>query len=292
MLNILLHNNKINYIKSKKTKNSLSVLDYGANNYDNLDIAINKSILDLLDKQNKDKEVSVVIDSQLCMFNEVFCEDEDSLEFHNNLSGNNNLINHMDSYYYPIGIRDDHYLGIHIDKSIKKRLLNSIGMLDCSLTSFGVGIFSSEVLARYVFGAKTLDDYLIIRFITSSIIEVLYVEDGLFMFYGKYKLQKGKIKSLKSIGSIDSKTKIDSCLDKIILKQSKTTSIIQKIFIYQSNGQSPIVKEFINNNKKTNIHLLNLFNHTNSSEIEMSIKDSFKYLSYAELGNIFRGMHV
>ena len=120
MLNILLHNNKINYIKSKKTKSSLSILDYGTNEYNSLDIAINKSISDLLDKQNKDKEVSVVIDSQLCMFNEIFCEDEDSLEFHNNLSGNNNLANHMDSYYYPIGIRDDHYLSIKIHIYIYK----------------------------------------------------------------------------------------------------------------------------------------------------------------------------
>ena len=293
MLNIALYHNRINYIQSKRTRNSLSITNYGDSNYDSLDIAINKSILDVLNKEKiKNEKISYVIDSELCTFNEVFFENEENLDFHKNLSGNSNLQDHMDSYYYPIGIRDDHYLGIHLDKSIKKRLQNSIADSSCSLSSFGIGIFSSEILAKYVFQAKALDDYLILRFVTSNIVEVLYIDDGLLMLYGKYKISGGKIKSLKEIGTIELKVKIKSCLDKVILKKNKNTSIIQKIFIYQSNGQSPIIKELMQNKKSTNLILLNLFNYENSLESRMTIKESFNYLSYAELGDTFRGMHV
>ena len=293
MLSIAIYNNKINYIESKRSRNSLSISNYNTNRYDGLDNAINKSTKDILGTgKSKNKRVSCVIDSQFCTFNEIFCENEESLEFHNNLSGNNILSNHMDSYYYPIGVRDDHYLGIHIDKSIKQRLLNTIEDTNCSFSSFGIGIFSSEILARYVFQAKGLDDYLMLRFIRNNLVETLYIDDGLLASYGKYKISNGKIKSIKSIGELENKKKVKGCLDKIILKKNKSTSMIQKVFIYQSEGQSPIVKELIKNKKNSNFVLLNLFNYSDSLGYEASISDTIKHLSYAELGHIFRGIHV
>tara|TARA_Y100000588_G_scaffold382292_1_gene469481 strand:- start:325 stop:984 length:660 start_codon:yes stop_codon:yes gene_type:complete len=219
MLSIALYNNKINYIRSQRSRNGLLITDHGVKNYNSLDVAINKSSTDILDRdKTKKEEISYVIDSQFCVFNEIFCENEESLGFHNNLSGNCNLSSHMDSYYYPIGTRGDHYLGIHVDKSIKQRLQNSIEGTKSSFSSFGVGIFSSEILARYLFQAKRLDNYLVLRFITSNLIEVLYISDGLLMFYGKYKISNGKIKSIKSIGDTENKSKVERCLDKIITK--------------------------------------------------------------------------
>ena len=293
MLSIAIYNNKINYISSKRSRNSLSIINHGTNAYDSLDSAINKSTKDILDKNKiKNESVSYILDSQLCSFNEIFCENEDSLSFHSTLSGSNKLSSHIDSYYYPIGNRDDHYLGIHLDKSIKQRLLNAIEKSDCSFSSLGVGIFSSEILARYIFQAKALDDYLILRFITSNLIEILYINDGLLMSYGKYKISSGKIKSIKVVGDIDSKKKIEDSLDKIILKKNNTISTIQKVFIYQSQGQSPIVKNILKNQSNTNLILLNLFNYNHSNQYQATIPDSFKDLSYAELGSIFRGIYV
>ena len=293
MLSIAIYNNKINYISSKRSRNNLLVTNYGTSIYDSLDNAINKSTKDILNKEKiKNESISYLIDSQLCTFNEIFCENEDSLNFHENLSGNNKLSSHIDSYYYPIGTRNDHYLGIHIDKSIKQRLLNMIEDSNCSFSSLGIGIFSSEILARHVFQAKALDDYLILRFITSNLIETLYINDGLLMSYGKYRISNGKIIAIKVIGDIENKKKIGYCLDRIILKKNKTTSIIQKVFIYQSQGQSPIVKDLLKSKNNTNLILLNLFNYSNSTEYQVTIPDSFKHLSYAELGNIFRGIYV
>ena len=68
--------------------------------------------------------------------------------------------------------------------------------------------------------------------------------------------------------------------------------MIQKVFIYQSQGQSPIVKDLLKSKNNTNLILLNLFNYSNSKEYQITIPDSFKHLSYAELGNIFRGIYV
>ena len=144
MLSIAIYNNKINYIRSKRLRNSLSITSHGISRYDNLNDAIKKSIKDILSKDKiVDKSISCVIDSQFCTFNEIFCENEESLEFHNSLSGNSNLSNHTDSYYYPIGTRDDQYLGVHIDKSIKQRLSNIIEDNNYSFSSLGIGIFSS-----------------------------------------------------------------------------------------------------------------------------------------------------
>ena len=293
MLNIALYNNKINYIRSDRNRKGLSIISCGANQYDSLDTAINKSAVDIFNKDKiKSEKISYTIDSQFCVFNNIFCENENSLDFHNDLSGNGVLSNHMDSYYYPIGLRDDHYLGIHIDKSIKQRLQNATKNINSSFSSFSIGIFSAEILARYIFQAKGLDDYLILRFINSNLIEVLYIDDGILMLYGKYRVSRTNIKSIKSFGNMESKKKIENCLDKIIVKRNKSTSIIQKIFIYQSQGQSPIVKELIRNQKNTNLILLNLFNYTNSSAYNCTIKQVINDISYSELGHIFRGMHV
>ena len=92
MLSIAIYNNKINYIRSKRLRNSLSITNHGISGYDSLNDAIKKSIKDILSKDKiVDKDVSCVIDSQFCTFNEIFCENEESLEFHNSLSGNSNF---------------------------------------------------------------------------------------------------------------------------------------------------------------------------------------------------------
>ena len=68
--------------------------------------------------------------------------------------------------------------------------------------------FSSEILARYVFQARALDNYLVLRFVTSKLIEILYINDGILMLYGQYRISNGKIKSIKAIGSVEDKKKI------------------------------------------------------------------------------------
>ena len=149
MLSVAIYNNKINFMRTKRSRKALSITHHGINRYDNLDCAIKNSFSDLLKKESNinDKDVCCVVDSHLCSFNEVFLENESSLEFHHTLSGNSNLSSHINSYYYPIGIRDDHYMGVHIDKSIKERILNAVNDSNCSLNSLGVGIFSAENLA-------------------------------------------------------------------------------------------------------------------------------------------------
>ena len=293
MLSIAIYNNKLNYIRTKRSRTNLLITHYGINRYDNLNHIIKSSFKDILTKENKinDKDISCVIDSQFCSFNEVFFENESSLEFHNNLSGNSNLSDYIDSYYFPIGLRDDHYLGIHVDKSIKQRILNAVEDNNCSLSFLGIGIFSAEILARYIFQAKTLDSYLVLRFITSNLIEILYINDGLLMLYGQYRISNGSVKPIKSIGSSKDKSKINQCVEKIILKRNKKVSMIQKVFIYQSQGQSALVKDLIKD-KSNNYILLNAFNYNNSLGYKATIQNTMNHLSYAELGHIFRGLNV
>ena len=93
------------------------------------------------EKIRNEDTISFVIDSQFCSFNEIYCEDSPLLEFHNDLSGNSSFKDYFDSYYYPITSRDDHYLGIHIERGFKQQILNSIDGLDFSIRSIGIGIF-------------------------------------------------------------------------------------------------------------------------------------------------------
>ena len=92
MLGISLYKNKINFIRtSKLNNNNLSVTHYGTYKYENLNKVISCSLKDIIKKENitTEKSVSIILDSQFCLFNEIFCEDLQSLDFHNNLSGNN-----------------------------------------------------------------------------------------------------------------------------------------------------------------------------------------------------------
>ena len=181
MLGISLYKNRINFIRTcKLTNNDLSVTHYGTYKYDNFNKVISNSLKDIIknEKITTENTISLVVDSQFCLFNEIFCQASESLDFHNNLSGNSEMSAYLDSYYYPISFRDDHYMGVHIDKNIKQNIIASIDKLGFSIRSISVGIFSAEKLADAVFNAKSLDNYLLVRFITSSALEILYINDG------------------------------------------------------------------------------------------------------------------
>ena len=87
MLGISLYKNKINFIRiSKLNNNDLSVTHHGIYKYENLNKVISCSLKDIIKNENitTEKSVSIVLDSQFCLFNEIFCEDPQSLDFHNN----------------------------------------------------------------------------------------------------------------------------------------------------------------------------------------------------------------
>lgn len=293
MLAISLYKNKINYIKTSKLKNNdFSVTHHGIYKYENLNKVISCSLKDIVknEKITTENSVSIVLDSQFCLFNEIFCEDPQSLDFHNNLSGNSKINSYLDSYYYPIGCRDDHYMGIHIDKNLKQQIFESVDKLGFSIRTINVGIFSADKLANFLFNAKSLDNYLLIRFITSSSLEILYINDGLLSVYARYKIINKKIKSLKVIGNKSDEKQVKLALDQI-LKGRKSISNINKAFVYQSSGYSPVVKNLINKKHK-NVVLLNLFNYENLETNNQNITTTMAQVTFSELGQLFGGINV
>ena len=294
MIGVSIHRNEITYLQSSRKKDDFSVLNHGNIKYTNYDKIITDVVADIsnLDSINKkDKNISFVIDSELCLFNEVFCEDEKSLDFHNELSGSNGVLDYMDSYYYPINSRDDHYLGIHINKNIKAGLVESVKTSSYSLRSIGIGLFSAEMMARNAFGAHALDNYLVIRFITSNSVELLYMDDGILILYGKYKISGNSIHPIKTIGNKKQSDEIISFLNHLTKANRINTKKINKVFIYQSSGQSPIVKKLISKKSK-DVALLNLFNYDASNGSNKAVSKVFAHLKFAEHGQLFRGLNV
>ena len=106
------------------------------------------------------------------------------LDFHNNLSGSGDMTTYLDSYYYPITSRDDHYIGVHIDKNLKEKIIESIDKLGFSIRSIGVGIFSAEKLADAVFNAKLLDN--------SNITKIPQIRSRKIVFKKQSKFSKRK----------------------------------------------------------------------------------------------------
>jgi len=293
MLGISLYKNKINFIRTcKLTNNDLSVTHYGIYKYDNFNKVISNSLKDIIknEKITTENTISLVIDSQFCLFNEIFCQASESLDFHNNLSGNSEMSTYLDSYYYPISFRDDHYMGVHIDKNIKQNIIESIDKLGFSIRSISVGIFSAQKLADAAFNAKSLDNYLLVRFITSSALEILYINDGILSVYGRYNIVKNKLKPLKVVGNKVDERDVKLSLDQI-LKGRKSLSNINKAFVYQSNGHSPIVKNLINK-KQNDVILLNVFNHKNLKKKNQNIATTMNQVTFSELGVLFGGLNV
>ncbi len=292
MLGISLYKNRINFIRTcKLTNNDLSVTHYGTYKYDNFNKVISNSLKDIIknEKITTENTISLVVDSQFCLFNEIFCQASESLDFHNNLSGNSEMSAYLDSYYYPISFRDDHYMGVHIDKNIKQNIIASIDKLGFSIRSISVGIFSAEKLADAVFNAKSLDNYLLVRFITSSALEILYINDGVLSVYGRYNIIKNKLKPLKVVGNKADEKDVKLSLDQI-LKGRKSLSNINKAFVYQSNGHSSIVKNLINK-KQNDVVLLNVFNHKNLKK-NQNIATTMNQVTFSELGVLFGGLNV
>ena len=292
MLGVSLYKDKVSYLRTEKSNNSLSVTHHGTEKYQNFNQLISNSVKNIIknEKIRNEDTISFVIDSQFCSFNEIYCEDSPLLEFHNDLSGNSSFKDYFDSYYYPITSRDDHYLGIHIERGFKQQILNSIDGLDFSIRSIGIGIFSAETLARFVFNAHSLNNYLIIRFITSNSLEVLFINDGLLSVYARYNIVNKKIKVIKVIGNRNDEEKIRLNLEKIIRGKTKINDI-EKVFVYQTNGQSPIIKDIIGK-KSSNITLLNIFNYNNSDNLNHSVSTTMNQLVFSELGKMFGGLNV
>ena len=262
MIGVSIHRNEITYLQSDKRKQDFSVLTHGEINYKQYDKIITnvvKDVANLEDINKEDKAISFIIDSEFCLFNEVFCEDDNSLNFHQDLSGNSRMLDYMDSYYYPINNRDDNYLGIHINKNIKSGLISSVESSNYSLRSIGIGLFSAEMMARSVFGAHALDNYLVVRFITSNLIEVLYINDGILMIYGKYRISGNSVYLIKAIGNKKNGETVISFLNHLTKVNRISTKEFNKVFIYQSSGNSPIIKKILKRKSK-NVVLLNLFN--------------------------------
>ena len=154
----------------------------------------------------------------------------------------------------------------------------------------GVGIFSAEKLASSLFNAKSLDKYIVVRFITSSSLEALYVNDGLLSVYGRYNIVSRKIKTLKAIGGSLDKEDVRLTLEQIA-RGRKNLSNVDRVFVYQTSGQSKLVKSLIGKKHKDLI-LLNLFNHNNLSSLSKNISTSMSQLTFADLGVIFGGLNV
>ena len=291
MLGVSIYNNRVNFVRTSKLSNDdICVTHHGSYAYNNLNKTISNSFRDIIKKEKiNETSLSLILDSQFCVFNQVFCENLDSLDFHNSLSGASS-IEHLDSYYYPIGERDDQYLGLHIDKNFKQQIANSVDKLGLSIESMGVGIFSAEKLASSLFNAKSLDKYIIVRFITSSSLEALYVNDGLLSVYGRYNIVNRKIKILKAIGGSLDKEDVRLTLEQIA-RGRKNLSNVDRVFVYQTSGQSKLVKSLIGKKHKDLI-LLNLFNHNNLSSLSKNISTSMSQLTFADLGVIFGGLNV
>ena len=294
MLGISLYKDKIFFLRTEKSKKEFSVTNYGSRSYKNFNQLISNSAKDIIknEKINNEDTISYIIDSQFCSFNEIYCEDSNSLDFHNNLSGASNMKAYLDSYYYPIGSRDDHFLGVHVEKGLKKKILSSVEKLNVSIRSIGVGIFSAEMLARFVFKAHSLDNYLILRFITSGALEVLYVDDGLLSVYARYSIVNKNLKPMKVIGSRKNEDKIRLNILKLLKGTTKIANI-DKTFVYQTSGQSPIVKNIISKNPK-NISLLNIFNHSDhrDEKAKGNIGSTMNEIRFSELGQLFGGLNV
>ena len=291
MLGVSIYNNKVNYIRTTKlSSGDLCVTHHGSYDYNNLNKTISNSFKDIIKKEKiiNEKSLFLILDSQFCLFNQIFCEDLNSLNFHSKLSGTS-AVKHLDSYYYPIGSRDDQYLGVHIDKNFKEQVVESIRNLDLSVKSMGIGIFSADKLANSLFNAKSLDKYLIVRFITSSSLEVLYFNDGLLSLYGRYNIIKNSIKPLKVIGNKVEEKDVKITLEQIT-KGRKSLSNVNRAFIYQSSGQSQLVKSLMNKKQK-NVILLNLFNHKNINSLNKNITTTMSQLSFSDLGVMFRGLN-
>ena len=201
------------------------------------------------------------------------------------------MLDYLDSYYYPINTRDDHYLGIHINKNIKAGLVDTAKASNYSLRSVGIGLFSAEMMARNVFGAHALDNYLVVRFITSTLVEILYMDDGILMLYGKYKISGNSTRPIKIIGNKKKAEEVTSFFEHLVKANRINTKKINKVFIYQSSGQSSIVKKLINKKTK-NVLLLNLFNYDVSNESKNVVSKVFTHLKFAEHGQLFRGLNV
>ena len=292
MLGISIYKNKANFLRtSKLSNNDLCVTHHGSYDYSDLNGTISNFLKDIIKNENirNENSISLILDTQFCLFNQIFCDDLDSLDFHGSISGFSDIEN-LDSYYYPMGLRDDRYLGVHVDSKLKEKIIHSVDKLGFKIDSIGLGIFSAQKLASSVFKAQSLSNYAIVRFITSSSIEIIYMNDGLFSLYGRFNIVKNKINPIKVFGD---KSSIDDVVVTVeqLVKGRKSLSKVDKVFLYQSSGQSKLIKNLVNR-KYNDIVLLDLFNHNSHKSLSSNVTETVKRLSFCELGIMFGDLNV
>ena len=292
MLGISIYKNKANFIRtSKLSNNDLCVTHHGSYKYSDLNRTITSFLKDIIKNEDitNENSISLIFDTQFCLFNQIFCDDIESLDFHGSISGFSDIEN-LDSYYYPMGVRDDRYLGVHIDNKLKQKMVDSVDKLGFNIDGISLGIFSAEKLASTVFKAKSLSKYVIVRFITSSSLEVIFINDGLFSLYGRFNIVKNKINLIKVFGDKSSIDDVVLTLEQIV-KGRKSLSNIDKAFMSQPIGQSKLIKNLVNK-KYNDIVLLDLFNHKNHKSLNSNVGKTISRSSFCELGIMFGDLNV
>ena len=111
------------------------------------------------------------------MFQKNLLNLDDYIQWKDEQSLNSDFNLLYDTYSYPFSTS---LLNIHIKKSIKKGIINSIQEINGELRSLGLGIFSAEIGARKWFQASKIDSYAIWRIGRNHLDQLLIVKNGEF----------------------------------------------------------------------------------------------------------------
>ena len=224
-------------------------------------------------------------------FNNIFVSEnllnlDDYVQWKDEQSLNSDFNLLYDTYSYPFSTS---LLNIHIKKSIKKGIINSIQEINGELRSLGLGIFSAEIGARKWFQASKIDSYAIWRIGRNHLDQLLIVKNGEFDSLVTFKQLKKNIKQKHHVGSTFLSDNLLKEIQSSFIDEIEKFNSVDYVYVYSCENNSKNLKNILEFDIN-NVILLNPFD-----VIDISSNKSVKPLkgaTFAETGIGFRRVDV
>jgi len=224
-------------------------------------------------------------------FNNVFVSEnllnfDDYVQWKDEQSFNSDFKQLYDTYSYPFS---KSLLNVHIKKSIKKGIIDSIQDTNGELRSLGLGIFSAEIGARQWFQASKIDSYAIWRIGRNHLDQLLIVKNGEFDSLVTFKRLKKTIKQKHHLGSTFLSNNLLKEIQSSFINELEKFNSVECVYVYSCENNSKNLKHVLDFDIN-NVILLNPFD-----VIDVSSNQSVKPLkgaTFAETGIGFRRVDV
>ena len=181
-------------------------------------------------------------------------------------------------------------IGLHLQSSLKEKIIKYIGSKGLSIHSLSVGIFSGMIGLKSLSAHFDTNNTIVLKFDFKGINNAVYINKNVVLSYLSFTFKRKKFNILQQVGDDhDIETMINNIMDLIKINPKKKNDRKLDILVYQKDS-SYDYKDFLKNKK--NMFLYNPIKFMKFDKLTKSELINIKFMPFAEIGISLEGIDV